>query len=156
MKEVKAIVVYPVEVVIQVSETATPDEIWQEVIEAADKEVIGTAPVIHTCSDSELMDKLSEPIPPPDSQEEWIQYVLQSLQKSRALLAPAVSARVLLKPEARPDVLLEIDRALEQEINRLIASVSEVEDPWMDQPWTEEELKVINQALDDKNKGQDF
>lgn len=125
MKEVKATIVYPVEVTIQVPNEATTDQIWQDIIEAADEEVIGTAPVIHTCSDPNVINSETVQFMPLDSQEDFVGLALQSLKCARAALAPAVSIRSLLKPEVRPDVLLELDRILEQEINLLIASVSE-------------------------------
>jgi len=127
MKTVKATVVYPVEVEITVPEDTSPDDIWDKLIKTADNRIIqfDIAPVVHKCS---------EPITKVESidakeintQEDWVQFILQRLQQAKTVLDPITSALTLLKPKAHPEIILTAHQNLSQAIEYLISSVSNV------------------------------
>lgn len=126
MKKVTAIVVYPVEVEVIVPENMGPDDIWQELIKKADSRVTDdVAPVLYTCSEP-MTRKEEKEI---NTQEEWVQNILQKLQQAKATLDPIMDALVLLKPKAHPEIIQIVHQNLQHAIGYLIKSVSQLDPP---------------------------
>lgn len=125
MKKIKAIVCYPVEIEISVPDDTDPDHVWHELIKEADLKItqFDVAPVLYQCSEP-MGKKHTTEDKSVNTQEEWVQFILQKLQQSKSVLDPIVSALSLLKPKARPEVILMAYNNLCQAIDYLIASVS--------------------------------
>lgn len=133
MKNVKATVVFPVEVNLKVKETSSLDEIWESVIQTADSELKNNTvpPVIYYSNvrglaqkDSKKLDKQIE------SQEEVFQLVLDSLRsmqihsgalnKTKGFLAAFKTKR----NENLQDKVEQLDTAVKNLLNEVVNVMS--------------------------------
>lgn len=116
--KVKARVVYPIDLSIEVVDGSDHDAIWKSVILAADNELKKgqTAPVILQCDD--LIESTNHA---PDTQAEWLEAALISLQKSKEDLHYAISVRALI-PDSVSNKISLIDKELDEAISSLISS----------------------------------
>ncbi|HVI41929.1 MAG TPA: hypothetical protein VM577_14860 [Anaerovoracaceae bacterium] len=124
MKQIKATVVFPVEVSVQVPEKASQDLVWDSVMNAAEKEIqdFSVAPVMYSCSEPSLMfhgAKKTEVSP--DTQADWVQAAIQGLLHAQKNIASAVVARPFLLNFKGKDGQLLVDK-----ISKLAALSKEV------------------------------
>lgn len=124
MKQIKATVVFPVEVTVQVPEKSNQDFIWETIMKAADKEIgnPSVAPVIHSCSDTSMVShgiKKSEM--KPDTQADWVQAAVEGMLNAKKNISAAVIARPFLLSFKTKDGQLLVDK-----ITKLAAAIKEV------------------------------
>lgn len=97
MRKIKAIIVYPIDVEIEVPEGSSVDYIWNKLVLAGDG-VIGNgrqppAPVIYSCSEPELTNRgRDKEHLIPETQADFVLAATQGLLKALENIMPAVSA----------------------------------------------------------------
>lgn len=95
MRKIKATIVYPIEIEVEVPIGSSVDDIWNKLVTTGDETIQAAvpAPVIYSCSEPELTNRGQDKEHlAPETQADFVLAATQGLLKALENIMPAVSA----------------------------------------------------------------